>query len=87
MLFLQAGVIDADYRGLIGVVLINHAYDNFHVKVGDRIAQLLLEKCSMFEVEEIEEHTVTERGEGGFGSTGIKSKQPSPKMEPMPSVD
>ena len=57
------------------------------VKVGDRIAQLLLEKCSMFEVEEIEEHTVTERGEGGFGSTGIKSKQPSPKMEPMPSVD
>jgi deoxyuridine 5'-triphosphate nucleotidohydrolase len=68
-----AGVIDADYRGKVGVVLVNHAYDNFHVKVGDRIAQLILEKCSMFEVKEIEEHSATERGEGGFGSTGIKS--------------
>ena len=68
-------------------MLINHAYDHFYVKVGDRIAQLILEKCSMFPVEEIEELTTTERGSGGFGSTGIKSKQPSPKEEGMPSVE
>ena len=72
-MFLQAGVIDADYRGLVGVVLINHSYEHFYVKKGDRIAQLLLEKCSMLEVEEIKKHTVTERGEGGFGSTGVGS--------------
>ena len=47
----MAGVIDADYRGKVGVVLINHSYEHFYVKVGDRIAQLILEKCSMFPVE------------------------------------
>ena len=89
----MAGVIDADYRGKVGVVLINHSYDSFRVKVGDRIAQLILEKCSMFPVEEITEHTVTARGEGGFGSTGLKSKQSSPREQPtdapasMPEVD
>ena len=66
-----AGVIDSDYRGKVGVVLINHAYDNFKIEVGDRICQLILEKCSMLEVEEITEHTDTYRGELGFGSTGV----------------
>lgn len=80
----MAGVIDADYRGKVGVVLINHSHDPFYVQVGDRIAQLLLEKCSTFPVEEITEHSMTERGEGGFGSTGMKS-QGSPREEP-PSV-
>lgn len=72
-----AGVIDADYRGKIGVVLVNHSHDPFAVKVGDRCAQLILEKCSMFEVEEVVgELSTTERGVGGFGSTGMKSEPP-----------
>lgn len=75
-----AGVIDADYRGKIGVVLVNHSYDNFTVRVGDRIAQLIVEKISLLEVEEIEELSATERGEGGFGSTGMKSAG-SPREE------
>ena len=70
----QAGVIDADYRGRLGVVLINHAYERFEVQVGDRVAQLILEKISTPDVEEIKEHTATQRGEGGFGSTGIASR-------------
>jgi len=67
----MAGVIDADYRGLLGIVLINHGKEAFDVKIGDRIAQLILERIATPDVEEIEEHTTTERGEGGFGSTGI----------------
>ena len=66
-----AGVIDSDYRGKVAVVLVNHGYDSFHVKEGDRIAQLILEKISTPDVEEITEHTATERGAGGFGSTGV----------------
>ena len=69
----MAGVIDADYRGLVGVVLVNHSHNSFQVKVGMRVAQLLLEKISTPDVEEITEHTITERGEGGFGSTGVGS--------------
>lgn len=67
-----AGVIDADYRGEVKVVLFNHAKKDFEVKKGDRIAQLILEKITLAEVEEItqEELTATDRGEGGFGSTG-----------------
>lgn len=67
----MAGVIDSDYRGKVGVVLINHSEDVFYVKVGDRIAQLVLEKISTPDVQEIETHSETARGEGGFGSTGI----------------
>lgn len=53
------------------MVLINHSEDVFYVKVGDRIAQLVLEKISTPDVQEIETHSETARGEGGFGSTGI----------------
>ena len=76
----MAGVIDADFRGMIAVVLINHSSEHFYVKVGDRIAQLILEKCSMFDVEEIHEHSATARGTSGFGSTGIHSA-PAEKVE------
>jgi dUTP pyrophosphatase len=69
----MAGVLDADYRGKVGVVLVNHGYDTFHFKEGDRIAQLIIEKCSTPVVEEIEQHTVTSRGEHGFGSTGVQA--------------
>lgn len=67
-----AGVVDADYRGEIKVILFNHSDKDFEVKKGDRIAQLVLEKILLTEVAEIsaEELDKTTRGEGGFGSTG-----------------
>ena len=69
-----AGVVDADYRGEVGVVLFNHGDQDFEVKMGDRIAQLILEKISTPAVEEVSGLDDTVRGSGGFGSTGIESK-------------
>lgn len=69
-----AGVIDADYRGNVGVILFNFSDDAFAVKKGDRIAQLILEKIVMADVEEVPEGgdlDATARGAGGFGSTGV----------------
>ena len=66
------GTIDEDYRGEIGVILINHSNDNFIIKNGDRIAQLVLTKYEKIEFEEVNELSNTDRGEGGFGSTGVK---------------
>jgi len=67
-----AGVIDPDYTGELRILLFNHGEDAFEVKRGDRVAQLILEKCETPEVEEVmgtlEE---TDRGVGGFGSTGV----------------
>ena len=68
-----AGVVDADYRGEVGVVLFNHGDQDFEVKMGDRIAQLILEKISTPAVEEVSGLDDTVRGSGGFGSTGIES--------------
>ena len=65
-----AGVIDADYRGNVGVLLFNHSDKDFPVAKGDRVAQLILEKICMAEIEEVEELDETDRGAGGFGSTG-----------------
>ena len=72
-----AGVIDSDYRGKVGVVLFNHSDVPFEIKTGDRIAQLILERISTFPVEEVEALGDTERGVGGFGSTGMKRLSPS----------
>ena len=69
-----AGVIDADYTGNIGVILFNHTDTDFKVEPGMRIAQLILEKIYMLDVEEVEDLDATERGAGGFGSTGVQSK-------------
>ncbi len=69
-----AGVVDPDYTGEIKVVLFNHDDNPFVVKPGYRVAQLVLEKCETPEVEEVMELDQTERGEGGFGSTGLKNK-------------
>lgn len=68
-----AGVIDSSYRGTIQVILFNHGTEDFSVKSGDRIAQLIFEKIYTPELEEvtIETLTTTDRGSGGFGSTGI----------------
>lgn len=66
-----AGVIDRDYIGNVGVVLINHSDKDFRVEAGMRIAQLILESCVEVDVEEVhDDFAATERGSGGFGSTG-----------------
>ena len=65
-----AGVIDPDYTGEVKVVLFNHGDKDFEVKKGDRIAQLVLERCETPPIEEINIVEDTERGSSGFGSTG-----------------
>jgi dUTP pyrophosphatase len=65
------GTIDADYRGEIGVILINHGQYDFEVKPGDRIAQLVVAPVSRIQWQAVSELTTsTLRGEKGFGSTG-----------------
>lgn len=66
------GTIDADYRGEIGVILVNLSNDEFIINNGERIAQLVIAKHERAEWVDVEELTETLRGEGGFGSTGIK---------------
>jgi dUTP pyrophosphatase len=65
-----AGVIDSDYTGEIKVILFNHGENDFTIKTGDRIAQLIFEKIFTDDLQEVEELVKTERGAGGFGSTG-----------------
>lgn len=64
------GIVDSDYTGDVGVILHNASDDRFVIKVGDRIAQLLIVKCEHFMFNEVAELQKTERGTGGFGSTG-----------------
>jgi dUTP pyrophosphatase len=69
-----AGVIDESYTGVVKVLLINNSESDFTVKVGDRIAQLIIEKCfypDIKVVNSLSELDSTDRGEGGFGSSGI----------------
>jgi dUTP pyrophosphatase len=66
------GTIDADYRGEIGVILVNLSNEAFTVENGERIAQLIIAKHERAEWEEVEVLTDTVRGAGGFGSTGVK---------------
>ncbi|OAQ72707.1 dUTP pyrophosphatase [Pochonia chlamydosporia 170] len=65
-----AGVIDADYRGQVKILLFNHAETDFEIKEGDRIAQLIIERIYTPEVVEVQELEESVRGAGGFGSTG-----------------
>ena len=65
------GTIDADYRGEIGVILINHGQSDFEIKAGDRIAQLVVAPVERIQWQETGElNSSTKRGENGFGSTG-----------------
>ncbi|ETI20482.1 deoxyuridine 5'-triphosphate nucleotidohydrolase [Cladophialophora carrionii CBS 160.54] len=66
-----AGVIDADYRGEVKVLLFNHAETDFRVDKGDRIAQLVLERIYTPEIVEVDSLEESVRGAGGFGSTGV----------------
>lgn len=64
------GTIDADYRGDIGVIIINHGTEPFIIKAGDRIGQIVLNKVERIEWQQVDTLPDTIRGEGGFGSTG-----------------
>jgi dUTP pyrophosphatase len=66
------GTVDADYRGEIGVILVNLSNETFIVENGERIAQLIIAKHERADWIEVQELTETSRGEGGFGSTGVK---------------
>jgi dUTP pyrophosphatase len=65
------GTIDADYRGEIGVILVNLSNDEFTIKDGDRVAQMVIAKFEHTKWEEVNVLNETSRGDGGFGSTGI----------------
>ena len=65
------GTIDADYRGEIGVILVNLSTENFNINNGDRIAQLVIAKYETAVWQEVSEINATERGAGGFGSTKL----------------
>ena len=66
------GTIDADYRGEIKVILVNVSNEKFVINPGERIAQMVIAKYEKIEWEEVEQLSETERGTGGFGSTGVK---------------
>lgn len=66
------GTIDSDYRGEIGLVLINWGKSPFVIKRGDRIAQMVVTRVSRAQVLEVDRLETTERGEGGFGHSGVK---------------
>jgi len=65
------GTIDADYRGEIGVILVNISNEDFEINDGERIAQLVIAKYEQATWEKVEILETTERGAGGFGSTGV----------------
>lgn len=66
------GTIDADYRGEIGVILVNLSNEEFTINNGERIAQLVIAKHERAKWEQVEILSDTDRGSGGFGSTGVK---------------
>ncbi|WP_299059077.1 dUTP diphosphatase [uncultured Polaribacter sp.] len=65
------GTVDADYRGEIGVILVNLSNDDFIINDGERIAQLIIAKHERVNWQEVTVLSETERGSGGFGSTGV----------------
>jgi dUTP pyrophosphatase len=90
-----AGVIDADYRGEVGVLLVNLSTETKKVSVGDKIAQIIFEQCMDSNFSVVENLETTERGSDGFGSTGdqmiIKRGggffHPNRKISDLPTVD
>ncbi len=66
------GTIDSDYRGEVMVIAINHGHETVRFNHGDRIAQLIVAPMVQVAIREVKELSATGRGEGGFGSTGIK---------------
>lgn len=70
-----AGVIDSDYRGAVGLCIVNNGSTDFEIKCGDRVAQLLLERVDIPDVQIVDQLDDTERGGKGFGSTGTGSAE------------
>jgi len=68
----MGGVIDSSYRGEVKIILKNLSSQNYEIKKGDKIAQMLIQKFESPDLEEVNDLDETERGEGGFGSTGIR---------------
>ena len=66
------GTIDADYRVEIGVILVNISEDDFLIENGERVAQMVIAKHELAQWDQVETLEETKRGEGGFGSTGVK---------------
>ena len=64
------GTIDADYRGEIGIIMMNLSNETFEIKDGERIAQMVINKYEKIEWQQVDNLDETERGAGGFGSTG-----------------
>ena len=77
------GVADLDYRGEVGVVLFNHGDQDFEVKMGDRIAELIFKKIRTPEVVEVAELEDTVSGVGGFGSIGVNEKNDTDEKKEM----
>jgi len=65
-----AGVIDPSYTGIVKICFINNGKDDYHIEHGDKVAQLIFEKCGLPNLCVVEKLEETERGDGGFGSTG-----------------
>lgn len=65
------GTVDADYRGEVGVILMNHSKQDLVIKRGDRIAQMIINKIERIQFEEVIGLSETERSSGGFGHTGV----------------
>ena len=74
-----AGVVDSDYTGHVSVVLFNHGDADFSIAAGDRIAQLVLERIALPDVQETDSIQATHRAEAGFGSTGVSARQAQDK--------
>ena len=65
------GTIDADYRGEVKVIVINHGQETFQINHGDRIAQMVISPVTQLMFDEVDDLPSSKRGEGGFGSTGV----------------
>jgi dUTP pyrophosphatase len=66
------GTLDADYRGELGIIMYNLSNEPFEVHTGDRIAQIVINKIEKVQLQEVDELSTTERGDGGFGHSGVK---------------
>src|SRR3546814_6930223 len=69
-----AGVIDSDYRGEIGIILLNTSDQPFVIQHGDRVAQFIIEQAPQVDIRELDDMTSSDSGAGGFGSTGVAAR-------------
>lgn len=80
------GTVDADYRGEVGVILMNHSRNDLLIKRGDRIAQMIINKIEQIIFEEVPELPDSDRGAGGFGHTGTSYQITNNKQQTIPNI-